>query len=158
MGNGSLPKGQFYTFSVWLIWDEEFISCTERGSFPVPAVPATVWSPYEEHQWKSSSCTFMLPKCGWHTSRSAQNLWAITAKLAAPTQSLCLLQKLTSHLTEKVKHSTYLTARLSHNPHTDGIAKINLCLFATCYKNSLIALTYWNIHCIFPLNIATWIQ
>lgn len=68
---------------------------------------------------------------------------------------VCLLQKLTSHLTEKVKHSTYVTARLSHNPHTDGITKINLCLFATCHKNSLIALTYWNNHCIFPLNIAS---
>lgn len=75
--------------------------------------------------------------------------------LAAPTQSSCLLQKLTSHLTEKVKHGIDLTVRISHNPHTDGIAKINLCLFATCYKNSLIALTYWNNHCIFPLNIAS---
>lgn len=79
-------------------------------------------------------------------------------KVGCTHSNLCLLQKLTSHLAEKVKHGTYVTARLSHNSHTDGIAKINLCLFATCYKNSLIALTDWNNHCIFPLNIASWIQ
>lgn len=100
------------------------------------------WPPNEEHQWKSSYCTFMLPT-GWHAPQPGQSLWATTAKLAAPTQSFCLLQKLTSHLTEKVKHGTYVTARISHNPHTDGTAKIKLCLFATRYKNSLIALTYW---------------
>lgn len=46
----------------------------------------------------------------------------------------------------------YLTASISHNPHTDGIAKIKLCLFATRYKNSLIALTYWKKSLHFPIK------